>query len=150
MTGRALKGRLERAFLSLGFERAGRSLARRGSGVWILVSFEKGFGTHWSINVKFWLEALGGERPERVELAHLVFRLERLVPEHHETITTACALEVGEQPEALAMLTTLLAGEIDAVLQRLGTEAGLREALADGRLSRGLVRHEARAWLLGA
>jgi hypothetical protein len=147
MNTRTFRSELERALLSIGFERAGKSLVRYDSKVWTLVGLEKGFGNQWSINIGFWLDALGGERPERVEQTHLYFRLERLVPEYHATITLAGALGEPDQPSAYEQLLRLLHGTIGSELRQLGSESGLRQVMAQGRLTQGLVRKEAREWL---
>lgn len=150
MNSRGFKTGLERVLLSTGFERHARLLRRRNSHVWTLVGEEKGFGQQRHINVGFWLEALGGECEQQVERAHLYFRLERLFPDHHETIALAGALGDPKQPEAFETLALLLQGEFDRGLRALGTEEGLRSAMAAGRLMQGLMRKEAREYLRSA
>jgi len=147
MNSRGFRNGLERVLLSVGFEKGGKSLVRSESGVTTLIACAKGFGDQWSIDVGFWLEALGENRPDRVEQAHLYFRLERLVPEYHETIVLAGALNDAGQPAAYEKVLELLGNSIDPELRILGTEAGLRTAMAEGRLGNGLVRKEARAYL---
>jgi hypothetical protein len=148
MDSRAFKSGLERVLLLMGFEKKGRALERSDSGVSTLIACSKGFGEQWSIDVGFWLEALGQDRPDRVEQAHLYFRLERLVPEYRETILLAGALNDADQPAAYKKMLELLPS-IDSGLRIMGTEAGLRTAMAEGRLGNGLVRKEARAYLDG-
>lgn len=147
MNALAFKKGLERVLLSIGFERTGKSLHRVGSGAATMVTFEKGFGSQWFINVGFWLYALGNEPPDRVEQTHLYFRLERLVPNFRERLLEAGALDEPNQPQAYEELCELLANDIDSALRVLGTEAGLRAALQEGRLTHGLVRKEARVYL---
>ncbi len=113
------------------------------------MAFEKGFGNQWFIIVGFWLYALGSELPERVEQTHLYFRLERLVPTLRETLLEAGALNEPNQPRAYELLCGLLVNDIDSTLRILGTVAGLRSALQEGRLTHGLVRKEARMYLGG-
>jgi hypothetical protein len=149
MKALAFKKGLERVLLSIGFERAGKSFHRVGSGVATMVAFEKGFGNQWFIDVGFWLYALGSELPDRVEQTHLYFRLERLVPTLRETILEAGALTEPNQPQAHEKLCYLLVNDIDSTLRVLGTVAGLRSALQESRLTHGLVRKEARAYLDG-
>ncbi|MDC3960076.1 hypothetical protein [Polyangium jinanense] len=147
MNDHTFKTGVERALLSAGFERHGKLLRRHDSSVWTLVGTEKGFGQQWHINVGFWLEALGAACPAQVEKTHLYFRLERLFPEHHETIASAGALDDQKQSEAFGKLNALLVGEIERGLRALGTEAGLRSAMAAGRLTQGLITKEAREHL---
>jgi len=149
MNSQAFKSGIERALLSVGFQRHGKSLRRHAGHVWTLVGTEKGFGQQWHISIGFWLEALGAECPARVEQAHLHFRLERLSEEHHETITLAGALEDQKQPEAFKILIEFLGGDINSGLRLLGTEEGLRDAMIAGRLTHGLIRKEAREQLAG-
>ena len=147
MNALAFKKGLERVLLSAGFERTGKSLHRVGSGAATMVAFEKGFGNQWFVNVGFWLYALGSELPDRVAQTHLYFRLERLVPEFRETLLKAGALNEPDQPRAYEELRELLVNDIDSTLRVLGTVAGLRSALQEGRLTHGLVRKEARVYL---
>jgi len=162
MTSTEFKKGLERVLRSLGFQRAGKALARSGIRVLTLVALQKSnFGDQWWINIGFWLEQLGGHAPDRVELSHLYYRLESLFPEHRETILVAGDLDEPEQPiilvgdakardqrKAYEQLLELFTGRIDAELRVLGTEEGLRKGMRDGKLKNGLVRKEARAWLL--
>lgn len=147
MTSRAFKSGIERVLRSLGFAGAGSLLARHDLDIWTLIGFDKGSGDQWHINVGFWIDALGGPPPEKLERSHAYFRLERLVPELHETITSAGSLGEPEQPRAYDELLRALPEVVEAELRRLGTEAGLRKALARGRLMNGLIRKEARARL---
>lgn len=77
----------------------------------------------------------------------MYFRLERLFPEHRESIALAGALGDPSQPMAFERLGLLLQGELDRGLRALGTEDGLREAMMAGRLNQGLVRKDAREYL---
>jgi hypothetical protein len=150
MNGRDFKKGIGNTLLSIGFETVGGGAFVRSnhdSGVSTIVSTQKSFD-QWYINVGFWLDRLGGERPNTVQQSHLYFRLERLVPEYRETILLAGALlDEPDQPNAYQELRHLLATAIDSRLQVLGTEAGLRQARAEGRLIDGLVRKDANDWL---
>ena len=148
MNERDVRAGLDRVLTEAGFERAAKSLRRRGSGVWTVVELQKGFGQLWHINIGFRLEALGGVCPRRVEQTHLYFRLERLFPAWRETITTAGALDDQGQARAFEALLGLLDGEVRRELLVLASEHGLSSALASGRLSEGLIRKEARNHLL--
>jgi hypothetical protein len=148
MTTSSFRKGLERAWLAAGFHRAGKSYRRDGSTAATLLSAEKGFGSQWFISVGFWLMGLGADVPDRVERTHMYFRLERLFPEFRETILAAGALGEPEQPESFEQLLHLLAGPIDAALRALGTEEGLRAAINSDRLCQGLIRKEAREYLV--
>lgn len=149
MNSIAFKKGVERALLPVGFERSGKLLRRHGLKVWTLVNTEQGLGNQWHINVGFWLGALSPICAMRVEQAHLYFRLERLFPEHYETIVLAGALGDQKQPTEFIKLIELLAGDIGARLLDLGTEEGLRAVMTTGGLECGLVRKEARLHLTG-
>ena len=147
VNSRTLKAGLRRALLAAGFVAEGDLFVRQGTGVSTLVGLQKGFGKQWFLNVGFHLDALDGPRPERVELCHLYFRLERLFPQHLEMIRTAGALDEVSQPEAYQALLDAFPTTIDAELRTLGTDSGLRAALAEGRLGEGLVRKEVKELL---
>ncbi len=85
--------------------------------------------------------------PLSVEQTHLYHRLENLFPDHGETITLAGALHDPKQAASFEGFSRLLLGEFHRELRVLGTEEGLRNALSQGRLARGLIRTEAREWL---
>ena len=161
MNSTEFKKGLDRVFRSLGFQRAAKAFARTGGDVLTLVALQKSsYGDKYWINVGFWLEQLGGSRPNRVERTHLNYRLDSLFPEHAETIVTAGDLEEPDQPRILVgdrkerqqrrayeELLHLFTSAFDPELRLLGTEEGLRKAMREGRLERGLVRKEAREWL---
>ena len=148
MNGRAFRDGIERRLVSLGFAKKGKSVSRHLLDCWTIVGVENSVGAQWVIDVGFVLDALDGTLPERVSLAHMYFRLERLFPEHHETIAVAGSMTDPNQGAAYEALLQLLSGEIDQGLRALGTEAGLRAGLAEGRLVAGLVRREARDFLV--
>lgn len=148
MDASALKKGVERAFISKGFARCGKSLRRKGQKVETLIAFEKGFGSQWHINVGFWLNALGDVVPELVHKTHLYFRLERLFPAFREMILIAGAIDDVGQAEAYEELIHVIEGELDCSLNKLGTEDGLSSAMRDNQLSnKGLVTQEAREYL---
>jgi hypothetical protein len=139
MNSANFKKGLSQALLGLGFKKVGKSLRKDQSDVSILVSFQKGFGAQWFINIGFWLHALGVLATDRVEQTHMYFRLEGLL--------TAGALDDPNQPASYDLLKAALASEGASMMQDLGTEAGLRRALQSSRLRQGLVRWEARQFL---
>lgn len=147
MKSTTFKRGLEKALLAMGFRRSRRSLLRRTNGVTQILGFQKGFGDQWFINVGIWIHALGEAAPDAVEQSHLYFRLERLIPELRETILGTGALSDDEQSEAYRELVDLLPNRVARELEALATEAGLRAAMARGRLASGLLRKEARAYL---
>lgn len=147
MSATFLKKGVERVLLDLGFTRFGKTYRRETTEVATLFSVEKGFGGQWFFNVGFWLIALGGVVPTRVELAHLYLRLERLFPEHRDTIVMAGATGESEQHAAFVKLCQLLAGPMESRLRALATTEKLRTAVKTGELGQGLLRKEAREYL---
>lgn len=141
---------VELALTSVGFERVEKSYRLRSKDVTILMGLQKEHGRQWFVNVGFWLHSLGASCPNRTELTHLYFRLERLFPEYRETIHAAGALGDIEQPAAFRELLSLLEGPIGSSLQGLASEVALRKALTEGRLAHGLIRGEARERLASA
>jgi hypothetical protein len=131
----------------IGFHREGKSYRRHQDGATILVEMQKGFGRQHFINVGFWIDAMGTLATDKIELCHLYFRLERLVPEHRDVILAAGALGESDQEEGLQRLSSLLAEEIDEKLRKLGTDNGLRAAYKAAALQAGLLRQEARSYL---
>lgn len=148
MDNETFKAALKGVLRQIGFANEGKVLARANAVVTTLVGFSKGWGAQWWIDVGF-ARALPDRQPRtRVEDCDLYFRLEALFPAHRETIITAGDLDDPSQPAAYERLVALLAGEIGIGLTELSTEAGLRAAMGAGLLSGGLVRKEARDWLL--
>ena len=164
MNSTDFKKGLDRVLRSLGFQRAGKAFARSGGNVLTLVAFQKSsYGDQYWINVGFWLEGLGGPRPNRVERTHLYYRLDDLFPEDAETIVAAGDLEEPDQPRILVgdfkerrqrrayqQLLNLFESHFDTELRDVGSEAGLRKAMKEGRLEQGLITKEAREWLRSA
>ena len=102
MTNSEFKTGLAKCLGVCGFHRVGKVFAHRDLGVLTLVDFQSSsFGKEWWINVGFWLERLGGHRPDKVEHTHLYYRLDDLFPEYRETILTAGDLAKPEQPAIL-------------------------------------------------
>ncbi|MHC2467078.1 hypothetical protein [Bradyrhizobium embrapense] len=146
----AFKEDLFEALLQQGFVR-GRDLMRASNDRMVtLVGVEKGFGGQWFINVGLWFTWAGTEEPNRVEQAHLYFRLERLFPQYREIVLAAGDLGDVGQSEACQRLAELISSEIATNVKRLGTEEGLVEAYRARRLEGGLVTKVAKEWLLAA
>jgi len=137
------------ALAESGFTRYGKSFRRDAQGVTTLISVEQGFGFQWFINVGFCLHGIGGTIPERIEKAHMYFRLERLFPVARETVLTAGALDDAHQPSAYQDLIALLGSELGQSLSSLGTEDALRSALTENLLAIGIVTRQAREYLSG-
>lgn len=150
MDASRFKKGLERVLTSKGFARHGKSLRREGQKVETLISFEKGFGSQWFINVGFWLTELGDAVPELVHQTHLYFRLERLFPKFREVILTAGAISDVGQEMAYEELVRVLDSDLDSPLNELGTEEGLSSALRNNQLDKGLVTKTARDYFAGA
>lgn len=143
----SFKKELEQVWLANGFKRQGKSYCRADANITALVNIEKGFDNQWFVNVGFWLMMLDTKVPDRVEKAHMYFRLEGLFPEYKETILAAGALSDTEQSRSFKTFLKLLSGPIDNSLRELQTVEGLRAALISQRLLRGLVTKEARQYL---
>ncbi|MDH2386724.1 hypothetical protein [Bradyrhizobium sp. CER78] len=150
MNRAAFKKYLFEALLQQSFERRRDVMRISNDRRVTLVGVEKGFGRQWFINVGFWFTWVGFAELNRVEQAHLYFRLERLFPQYAEIIRAAGELGDAGPPEAYERLTGLLSSEIATDVKRLGTEEGLVEAYRASRLEGGLVTKVAREWLLTA
>lgn len=150
MTSVEFRRGVAEVLLAAGFVRCGQTFARELSGVSTLLGIERNFGARLSVNVGFWLHALGGAAPKLVEHAHCYFRLERLFPEYRETILDACALDEASQLDAYQRFLETLREAIDSRLRVIGTLEGLRHAFAAGKLRGGLLTKEARPFLLTA
>lgn len=148
MMGAEFKRGIYGAFERAGFAKQGYALQVPGDGATTLVDAQKGFGDQWFINAGFCPHRLASEPADRVEKAHMYFRLERLFPEHQVLILDAGALEDPRQPGAYPLLLELLAGDIGAGLRALGTEQAIIEAYRMGRLNQGLVLGIAREMIL--
>ncbi|MGY3694879.1 hypothetical protein ACVIGA_004959 [Bradyrhizobium sp. USDA 3240] len=150
MNRTAFKKGLSEVLLQQGFV-LGRDLLRISNDQMVtLIGVQNGFGDQWFVNVGFWLTRVGVEAPDRVEQAHLYFRLERLFPQHREIILAAGDLGDAGQSEAYERLTRLISSEIATNLKRMGTEEGLVEAYRAHRLEDGLMTKVAKEWLLAA
>jgi hypothetical protein len=147
MTSSTFRDQIGKALGDGRFKRAGKLHFHDEGQVLTAIGLQEEHGSQWFINVGFWMKLLGGRVPQRIESMHLQFRLERLFPDWRETILVAGDLADPRQVAALDQLAEELAGGISEELRELGTELGLRSALASGRLERGMLRSEARAYL---
>jgi len=63
--------------------------------------------------------------------------MERLFPQYRDVVLHAGALADAGQPQAYEELLVLLRGDVDSTLHSLGTEEGLCQAMAEGKLVNG-------------
>jgi len=147
MTLAQLKKSLERVLSPMGYKPTGKILCSTSGDVSILIAVEKGFGSQHFINVGFWLHRLSEEVPDKVELSHAYFRLERLFPDHRELILSAGDLEDPQQVDSWSELTALLATHFVQELKEIATLEGLRNALSTRLKGAGLIRKELKEFL---
>src|SRR4051794_16405062 len=119
MTSRDFKTGIGRALQAIGFVYRSKRFERQTSEILTLLEFQKGFGAQWFINVGFWLYVIDPQPPPRVAAAHLVFRLERLLPDLREEILTAGALDDSEQASSYERLLARIPTCVDDVLKKL-------------------------------
>jgi hypothetical protein len=145
MTNTDYKAEIENSFVLGGFKKSGKIYAYVGSGVTTVLSLQYvQIEKQYYVNVGFWLRRLGNACPGRVELTHLYYRLERLFPEHRETILCAGKLDDTAQSSALVMFKDLIRTKMASRLIELSDELQLRHAFNEGLLVHGLIRKEAR------
>lgn len=144
MSPNAFKNGIADAAMKLGFRKQPGSLIRISEEVATLIAIDKVFGAQFAINVGIWIRELGVTIPNKVEQCHLYFRLERLLPEHRDTILQASDLQDSHQHSAYDALERLFDGPFAAVLNELGTTDGIGRAFRSGRLTHGLIVKDAR------
>lgn len=135
---------LERALSEVGFARRDGALVRAGDGAWTLVAAVRARDDRHHVEVGFWLDELAGDArlPERIDDAHLLYRLERVVPAHRATIEAAGDVGAPGQPAAFAALLGLIGDEIDRRLRELGRAARLEREIRDRTLRGGFAAAE--------
>lgn len=145
MTNADFKKGIQRALAPTGFTKAGKLNCYAGKGVVVLLALQKlEHDQQFFLNVGFWLTRFGASPPERVELSHLYFRVERLFPEYREIILCAGKLDDEAQPSAFNQFVELLRTTIAGGLVEMADELRLRQAFREGRFEHGLIRKEVR------
>lgn len=133
------------ALLAVGFVKTGKLHVMDRSDVATLVDFQRGFGQQRFANVGFWIHALPGQVPSKVEHCHLYCRLESLVPELRYEVLTAGDRTDPENEPALSRLAEQ-SGTIAVALVSASSVSFLRGEVTRDAF-RGLVTKEARAFL---
>ena len=131
---------ITRALKRLGWSLKGAKAAYSGRDARLAISFQRSrFDSLDFVNLGIWLFALGEGRDfPKHEECHLQFRLERLFPRLPPLL--------GDEPPDVEALERAIA-EMDGDLVRLTELDHLRELYRAGRLSKGLIRKEARELL---
>jgi Domain of unknown function (DUF4304) len=133
--------------LTHGYKKYGACYKKTSESVTVLVSFQKVFQSQWFLNVGIWLHGLSENPPDKIEKSHLYFRLERLAPLFREQILAAGDTKSIEQERAHRHFLELLNSSILEIIDELLDEKKLLKAFADGELSNGMIRGEAREYL---
>jgi hypothetical protein len=148
---REFRSDVEAALSPVGFQPFKHGAFLHADSVWTIVEVGKKWGRDCVIEVGFWLDGLtdpvGEQPPAQHHRCHLYLSLESLFPQWESTILAAGMPEDPGQPAEHDRLMRLLTGESGPLLRALGTETGLRAAMAAGRLDDGMVLKEARAFL---
>jgi len=150
MSNLSFKRAVETALAQAGFFKAGKIWRFDGEDVSIIIGLQKiEYSQQIFVNVGFWLKKFGANPPEKVELTHMYYRLERLCPGQREAILTAGNESAEQQERWVAEIAAILASECLPQIKALASIEAVRTALRAGKLSEGLVRKEARQLLEG-
>lgn len=125
-----------------GFEKKSGSWYRRGETVISISNLQKSqYGPQYYFNQGFWLRQLDDERYPKSHQAHIVARVEDLVPEAAQRIGQLLDLEF-EMPdeERVDELVTLLSERLLPLIARGDSIAGLRSMVDDGTFAGAGVR----------
>jgi hypothetical protein len=93
------------------------------------------------------LNALGDGQFPQLNHCHLFYSIEDFFPEERELIITSCDLE-RSSPEILAHFSRFLEQRLIPFAWECTEERKLRELMSEGVLKGGLVRHEAKTYLM--
>jgi len=117
-----------------GFEKKSGAWYRRGDEVISISNLQKSqYGPQYYFNQGFWLRQLDDERFPKSHHAHIVTRVEDLVPEAERRIGELLDLEF-EMPdeERVDELVALLSERLLPLIERGDSIAGLRSRVGDG------------------
>jgi hypothetical protein len=135
-------------FEKAGFVKKGQSWYLHGEDAIIVVNLQK---SSWSelfyINMGIWLKAFGETVLPQFNHCHLYYRVEYFFQEQRELIITACSLE-SSNLQILSDLAEFIENQLIPFLHKCTYESYLRELMSKGKLDGGLVRIEARMYLL--
>lgn len=139
---------VETALAQGGFKKHGKAWRFDGEDVSIIVGLQKiEYSRQVFVNVGFWLKKLGDDPPEKVELTHMYYRLERLCPEHREAILAAGDESAAQHQHWLDSVAPILTSECLPQVKAWTSTDAVRAAFLAGKLSGGLIRKEARQLL---
>ena len=132
-----------------GFSKKGQSWYLNGKDAIIVFNLQK---SNWSelyyVNFGIWLKAFGIAQFPQFNHCHLYYRVERLFPEDRELIITSCDL-ARSSLDNLANLSQFIERQLIPFAWECTEESKLRELMSRGVLKGGLVRHEAKMYLMG-
>lgn len=135
-----------------GLEKRSGSWYRRGDEVISISNLQKSqYGPQYYFNQGFWLRELGDERFPKSHHAHIVTRLEDLLPDAEQRITQMLDLEYDlPECERVDELVTLLQGRLLPLIERASTLTGLRSMVDDGLFAGAGIRGPAQEALAAA
>ena len=132
-----------------GFSKKGQSWYLDGKDAIIVLNLQK---SNWDelyyVNFGIWLKAFGTEQFPHFNHCHMYYRVERLFPDERELIITGCDL-ARSNPDNLANLSLFIERRLIPFALECTEEGKLRELMSGGLLKGGLVRHEAKTYLMG-
>ncbi len=123
----------------------------RGPEVTAVLNLQKSqHGPRYYINLGLWFPELDGERYPKPERSHVVLRLNDALPRWDRRIDELLDLEreLGEA-ERGAELRSLFENELQPLLARAATLAGVRQLVAEGPLAHAGIRAPAQMLLFG-
>jgi hypothetical protein len=130
-----------------GFIKKKGILLRETAEVAVMIVFRKGFGSQLNCDIGFWLRALGGAIPDKVEKSHIYVRIERLYPEQREFLLAAMDVGVCDQDAAMKTISNFLQNSFDEILNSMATLSGVAFAYRAGDFAHALISKDARQFL---
>lgn len=131
------------------FFKRGQSWYINGKDAIVVINLQK---SNWSelhyINFGIWLNAFGDTQFPQLNHCHLYYRIENFFPEERELIVTSCDLDRSSL-EKLTQLSRFIEQQLIPFAWECTDETKLRVLMIKGVLNGGLVRHEAKVYLMG-
>jgi hypothetical protein len=117
-----------------GFEKKSGSWYRRGDEVISISNLQKSqYGLQYYFNQGFWLRVIDDEKFPKSNHAHIVTRLEDLIPDAEQRITQLLDLDYElAEDDRINELVTLLQERLFPLIERGSTVAGLRSMVDEG------------------
>ena len=133
------------AFKRASFVQHGKQYQYSSTDITVSVELSAALLKQRYIDLGFWIWTLGGKTaPNRLADYHIRARLERLFPEHRETILQALVSKA--ETHDVLNLSGVLESEIAPVLRSMTSVSTLRRSFGDGRLKGALVLVEAQTY----